>query len=91
MKTDGARLEVTFPGLTMGIFAGRPSVHAYRGTNLLRMEAIAKTDEQSVAYKYDAGLQGFSTALISRLSWRDTGGQPQQYQFGGVKNDSRVR
>ena len=42
MKTDGARLEVTFPGLSMGIFAGDLRFTGYRGTNLLRMEAIAK-------------------------------------------------
>ena len=54
------------------------------------MEAIAKTDEQSVAYKYEAGLKGFSTALTPRVTWRDRGGDPQQYEFGGVNNDSRV-
>ena len=54
------------------------------------MEAIAKTDEPSVAYKYEAGLKGFSTALTPRLTWRDRGGDPQQYEFGGIKNDTRV-
>jgi hypothetical protein len=90
VNTDGARLEVTFPGLSMGIFAGSLRFTAYRGTNLLRMEAIAKTDEPSVAYKYEAGLKGFSTSLTPRVVWRDTGGDPQQYEFGGVKNDTRV-
>ena len=41
-----------FPGLSMGIFSGSLRFTSYRGSNLLRMEAIAKTDEQSVAYKY---------------------------------------
>jgi hypothetical protein len=54
------------------------------------MEAIAKTDEPSVAYKYEGGLKGFSTALTPRVTWRDRGGDPQQYEFGGIKNDSRV-
>jgi hypothetical protein len=36
VKTDGARLEVTFPGLTMGSFSGSLRFTAYRGTNLLR-------------------------------------------------------
>ena len=88
--TDGARVEVKFPGLTMGIFAGSLRFTSYRGSSLLRMEAIAKTDEQSVAYKYEAGLKGFSTALTPRVTWRDRGGDPQQYQFGGLKNDDRV-
>ena len=85
-----ARVEVEFPGLSMGIFAGSLRFTSYRGSNLLRMEAIAKTDEQSVAYKYEGGLKGFSTALTPRVTWRDRGGDPQQYEFGGIKNDARV-
>jgi hypothetical protein len=90
VKTDGARLEVTFPGLSMGIFTGHLRFTSYRGTNLLRMEAIAKTDEPSVAYKYEAGLTGLSATLMPRVSWRDTGGDAQQYEFGGVTNAARV-
>ena len=90
VNTDGARVEVNFPGLSMGIFSGSLRFTSYRGSNLLRMEAIAKTDEQSVAYKYEGGLKGFSTALTPRVTWRDRGGDPQQYEFGGLKNDARV-
>ena len=74
--TDGARIEVNFPGLSMGIFAGSLRFTSYRGSNLFRMEAIAKTDEPSVAYKYEGGLRGFSTALLPRVAWRDRGGDP---------------
>jgi hypothetical protein len=84
VKTDGAALEVTFPGLSMGIFSGDLRFTAYRGTNLLRMDALATTREEWIAYKYEAGLKGFSTDLTPRVVWRDTGGLPQQYQFGGV-------
>ena len=90
VKTDGARLEVNFPGLSMGIFSGSLQFTVYRGTNLVRMDAIAKTDEQFVAYKYDAGLKGFSTEVLPRVMWRDTADGAQQYQFGGVKNDTMV-
>ena len=48
VKTDGARLEVTFPGLEIGIFAGDLRFTVYRDTNLIRMEAIAKTEEDCV-------------------------------------------
>src|SRR5437762_5592438 len=58
VRTYGNSLEVTFPGLTMGIFAGDLRFTAYRGTNLLRMDAIASTNDEWVAYKYDGGLQG---------------------------------
>ena len=90
VKTDGARVEVNFPGLSMGIFEGSLQFTMYRGTNLIRLEAIAKTEENFVAYKYDAGLRGFSTDTLSRVVWRDTGNQPQQYRFGGVVNETRV-
>ena len=79
-----------FPGLSMGIFAGSLRFTSYQGSNLLRMEAIAKTDEPSVAYKYEAGLKGFLPPSRPALTWRDRGGDPQQYEFGGIKNDSRV-
>ena len=41
-----------FNGLSMGIFEGDLQFTAYRGTNLIRMDAIAKTNEPSVAYRY---------------------------------------
>ena len=88
VKTDGDRIEITFPGLDMGIFSGSLRFSVYRGTNLIRMEAIAKTDEPSVAYKYEAGLSGFSIDRTPRIAWHDTGGHQQEYLFGGPKNDS---
>jgi hypothetical protein len=84
VKSDGVALEVTFPGLSMGIFSGDLRFTAYRGTNLLRMDALATTKEEWIAYKYEAGLKGFSTDLTPRVVWRDTGGQPQHYAFGGI-------
>ena len=91
MKTDGASLVVTFPGLSMGIFAGDLQFTVYKGTNLVRMDAAAKTDEPWVAYKYDGGLKGFSTDLTPRVTWRDTGGHPQHHLFGGVVNTTLAR
>ena len=91
VKTDGASLVVTFPGLSMGIFSGDLQFTMYRGTNLIRMDAAAKTNEQWVAYKYDAGLKGFSTDLTPRVTWRDTGGHPQSHQFGGAVNATLAR
>src|SRR3989449_5701872 len=84
VKTDGASLIVTFPGLSMGIFSGDLTFTVYKGTNLVRMDAAAKTSEPWVAYKYEAGLKGFSTDLTPRVTWRDTGGHPQLHQVGGV-------
>jgi hypothetical protein len=91
VKTDGASLIVTFPGMSMGIFSGDLQFTVYKGTNLVRMDAAAKTNEPWVAYKYDAGLKGFSTDLTPRVTWRDTGGHPQLHQFGGVVNTTLAR
>ena len=91
MKTDGASLVVTFPGLSMGIFSGDLQFTVYKGTNLVRMDAAARTSEPWVAYKYDAGLKGFSTDLTPRVTWRDTGGHPQDHQFGGGVNTTLAR
>ena len=85
VKTDGNSLAVTFPGMKLGIFDGSVRFTVYRGTNLIQMDAIARTNEPWVAYKYDAGLKGFSTSTLPRVIWRDTGGWPQQHQFGGPK------
>src|SRR3954454_18374748 len=71
VKTDGARLEVSFPGLTMGSFSGSLRFTAYRGTNLLRVEAVAETHEPSVAYIYQGGLKGFSSEALPQVAWRD--------------------
>ena len=90
VRTDGNSLEATFPGLTMGTFAGDLRFTVYRGTNLIRMDAVASTNDEWVAYKYDGGLSGFSTALTPRVTWRDTGGHDQQYAFGGVPNETIV-
>jgi hypothetical protein len=90
VKTDGNSLEATFPGLSIGIFTGDLRFTVYRGTNLIRMDAVASTQEEWVAYKYDAGLSGFSTALTPRMTWRDTGGHHQQYAFGGVVSETIV-
>ena len=91
VKTDGASLVVTFPGLSMGIFSGDLQFTVYKGTNLIRMDAAAQTNEPWVAYKYDAGLKGFSTDLTPRVSWRDTGGHSQSNRFGGAINTSLAR
>jgi hypothetical protein len=77
VRTDGARLEVAFPGLSMGIFTGRLQCTVYRGTNLLRVEAIAATEEPSVAYIYEAGLRGFDSATLPEVSYNDVLGQPR--------------
>ncbi len=90
VATDGDRVSVTFNGLALGVFAGDLRFTAYKGSNLLRQEAIASTNEPSVAFIYKAGLKGFTIAPDTKLVWRDTSQDWQQYEFGGAPNQDPV-
>src|SRR3984957_8678713 len=90
VTTEGARLVITFSGLDMGIFSGELQFTVYRGANLLRQEAIAKTNEPGVAYIYSAGLKGFDIAKHPAVVWRDTARAWQKYEFGGTTNTEPV-
>ena len=90
VKTDGARIEITFPGVEAGIFSGSLQYTVYRGSNLLRQEVVAKTTEPSVAYKYVGGLKGFGITDNTTLVWRDTARGWQHYGFGGAVNSDPV-
>jgi hypothetical protein len=89
VTSTGDRVSVTFDGLTLGLFSDDLSFTAYKGSNLLRQEAIAKTERPSVVYIYKAGLKGF-TIGDTKLVWRDTARQWQQYAFGGAPNNEPV-
>ena len=87
VKTNGARLEIAFPGVTAGVFTdGRLQYDIFKGSNLIRQVLIAKTDRPSVAYKYDGGLTGLPIASASRVAWRDLAGRWQDQRFGGPVN-----
>ncbi len=90
VKTNGARLEISFPGVELGSFSGRLQFTVYRGTNLIRQEIIASTQADSVAYKYDTGWESLAIAPDSKLAWRDLSGTWQNYEFGGARNDQDV-
>jgi hypothetical protein len=90
VKTTGARLDVVFPGVELGIFAGRLEYSVYKGTNLIKQNVVAKTEEKSVAYKYDAGLKGLALQPGSRMVWRDITNFWQDYSFGGPNNEKLV-
>jgi hypothetical protein len=90
VSTEGARLEASFPGVSLGLFSGGLRYTVYRGTNLIRQEVIAKTDAPSVAYKFVAGLKGFAIAGDTRLVWRDIARGWQHCLFGGQVNSDPV-
>ena len=90
VATTGERVSVTFNGLSLGVFAGDLQFTAYKGSNLLRQEAIAKTEEPSVAYIYKAGLKGFTINSDTKVEWRDTARAWQEYSFAGAPNKEPV-
>ena len=90
VTTNGARIEVSFPGVTLGVFSGRLQFTVYRGTNLIRQEIIATTNEPSVAYKYDAGLKGLAISSSSRILWRGITNLWQDYHLGSAADDAPV-
>jgi len=90
VKTNGSRLEVTFPGVRIGVFAGSLQYSIFKGSNLIQQEILATTNDAWVAYKYHAGLKGLSTTGGARVVWRDNSNNWQDYRFGGAKNDDEV-
>lgn len=97
VKTEGARISVTFPGVDLGVFSGRLQYDFFKGSNLLRQVVLAKTDQPSVAFKYDGGLTGLPITPESRVVWRDLSGREQSTELSGpasgpvtVWNSNRV-
>jgi hypothetical protein len=90
VKTDGDRVSVTFNGLTLGLFSGDLQFTAYKGSNLLRQEAIASTLAKDVAFIYKAGLKGFAIGNDTKVVWRDTSQLWQENDFGGEVNQAPV-
>lgn len=84
VKTNGSRLEISFPGVKAGIFAGSLRYDIYKGSNLIRQMLIAKTDHPSAAFKYDGGLKGLPIQETARVVWRDLANRVQDYRFGGL-------
>ncbi len=90
VKSTGGRIDVSFPGVKLGVFDGRLEYTVYKGTNLIRQAIVAKTEERSVAYKYDAGLKGLTIQPTSRVVWRDISNLWQENRLGGAKNTDVV-
>jgi hypothetical protein len=90
VATIGDRVSIRFNGLTLGMFSGDLQFTVYKGSNLLRQEALAKTDAPSVAYIYKAGLKGFRIADDTKVTWRDTSQVWQQEEFGGAVNQTPI-
>ena len=90
VKTDGARIEVSFPGASLGVFEGSLQFTFYRGTNLIKQELVAQTKSTAVAYKYDAGLGGLNGGKDASLAWIDVDRNAQTHPLGGAVDTAFV-
>lgn len=90
VRSEGARLVIDYPGVELGVFNGLLRFTVFRGTNMIRQEVVAKTAKEWVAYKYDAGLKGLAIADTSRVAWRDTANNWQDYRLRGAVNAASV-
>lgn len=90
VRTNGARIEVTFSGVEAGMFQGYLQYDIFKGSNLVRQVFIAKTDQASVAFKYDSGLTGLPIEEEAALVWRDLSNRWQQYRLGAPTNEQPV-
>lgn len=88
--SDGARVEVHLPGVSLGSFIGELVITVYEKTNLIRIAVVASTSLPSVAYKYDMGITGLDRGEDSAVQWRDTANQTQRYALHGPANDAAV-
>ena len=90
VTSAGARLSVTFPKMTSGVFAGDLMITVFQGTNLIKTEFVASTKAPSVAYKYDVGMTGLSLGANAKVAWRDTANVRQDYRLKGPVNKEYV-
>lgn len=56
-KFEGDRLDISFDGLTLGIFHGSVHYIFFPGSTLIQQRAIVTTSEPDTAFFYDAGLR----------------------------------
>ena len=90
VKTNGARLEIAFPGVELGVFAGTLQYTIFKGSNLIQQELLAKTNDAWVAYKYDAGLSGLTIGNGARVAWRDITNAWRDDRLGGPRSENDV-
>ncbi len=90
VRSDGGRLVIDYPGVSLGVFNGSLRFTVFRGTNMIRQEMIGRTTKEWVAYKYDAGLKGIAIGEGSRVAWRDTSNTWQDYKLRGNVNTGAV-
>ena len=82
VRTIGDRVELLFDGLSMGVFEGAIAYTFFPGSRLIQQEAVVTTDENDVAYYYDAGWEMGARAdrkvggnMTTTIAYYDTTGE----------------
>ena len=84
VKTDGARLEIAFPGVQLGVFSGALQFTVFKGSNLIQQD-VAGDDQRAVGrLQVRRRAARASTAAGARVAWRDIANNWQDYRFGGA-------
>lgn len=91
VKTNGGRIEVSFPGVTLGVFSGKLVYSVFKGSNLVKQEVSATTQNKWVAYKYDSGLKGIAIKPDTKAAYRDIANTWQTYDFTGAVNVDKTQ
>lgn len=90
VEREGRRASVTWDGLYLGTFEGQLVISVHEGTSLIRVAAVAATQQPSVAYKYDVGLSGLRAGAAGGVHWRDLSLGEQRYGLRGPVNTDPV-
>ena len=99
-RSIGDRVEVSFNGVRLGIFSGSLRYIFYPGSRLIEQQAVLSTNEQDVAYFYDAGVRMTAKAdtraggtMESHISYFDTSGRFQTFvpAYGSERQPLKVR
>lgn len=84
-RTVGNRVEVSFDGMKLGIFAGELRYTFFPGTALIEQAAMVSTEEPDTAYYYDTGLEMTAREddapggnMASHIFYYDTSGRLEE-------------
>ncbi|MDQ6741071.1 MAG: hypothetical protein M3021_12130, partial [Actinomycetota bacterium] len=79
---DTGRLDISFDGLSLGIFQGSIHYIFFPGSRLIQQRAIVSTNQPDTAFYYDAGIRLAADAdrraggrMETRISYYDTAGK----------------
>jgi len=87
-EENGTRVDISYPGVKAGPFSGSLRFTVFNGSNLFRIELVAKTQEPSVAYMYRGGLTGIQAKT---LFWLDPSRALQRLATGAAIDSHSVK